>query len=65
LAVLRGRSYVMPEDIASLFHDALRHRVVLSYEALAADVAPDQVLDAIIEAIPQPEVDLGGGRAVA
>jgi len=28
-------------------------------------VAPDQVLDAIIEAIPQPEVDLGGGRAVA
>jgi MoxR-like ATPase len=65
LAVLRGRSYVMPEDVASLFHDALRHRVVLSYEALAADVAPDQVLDAIIEAIPQPEVDLGGGRAVA
>jgi MoxR-like ATPase len=65
LAVLRGRSYVMPEDIASLFHDVLRHRVVLSYEALAADVAPDQVLDAVLEAIPQPQVDLGGGRAVA
>ena len=65
LAVLRGRSYVMPEDIASLFHDTLRHRVVLSYEALAADVKPDQVLDAVLEAIPQPEVDLGGGRAVA
>jgi MoxR-like ATPase len=64
IAVLRGRNYAMPEDVASLFHDALRHRVVLSYEALAADVRPDQVLDAVLEAIPQPEVELGGGRAV-
>jgi hypothetical protein len=37
--------------------------VVLSYEALAADVRPDQVLDAIIDAIPQPDVELGSGRA--
>ena len=65
LAVMRGRSYVMPEDVHSLFHDALRHRVVLSYEALAADVKPDQVLDAILDAIPQPQVELGSGRAVA
>jgi MoxR-like ATPase len=65
LAVMRGRSYAMPEDVAALFHDVLRHRVVLSYEALAADVRPDQVLDAVLEAIPQPEVELGSGRAVA
>jgi MoxR-like ATPase len=65
LAVMRGRSYVMPEDVHTLFHDCLRHRVVLSYEALAADVKPDQVLDAILDAIPQPRVELGGGRAVA
>jgi MoxR-like ATPase len=65
LAVLRGRSYVLPEDVHSLFHDALRHRIVLSYEALAAEVRPDQVLDAILDAIPQPQVELGGGRAVA
>jgi MoxR-like ATPase len=65
LAVMRGRSYVMPEDVHSLFHDALRHRVVLSYEALAADVKPDQVLDAVLDAIPQPQVELGSGRAVA
>ena len=64
LAVMRGRTYVMPEDVHSLFHDVLRHRVVLSYEALAADVRPDQVLDAIIDAIPQPDVELGSGRAV-
>jgi MoxR-like ATPase len=63
LAIIRGRNYVMPEDVHSLFHDVLRHRVVLSYEALAADVRPDQVLDAIIDAIPQPDVELGSGRA--
>ncbi len=65
LAVIRGRTYVMPEDVHSLFHDVLRHRVVLSYEALAADVQPDQVLDAIIDAVPQPDVELGSGRSVA
>jgi MoxR-like ATPase len=64
LAVMRGRTYVMPEDVHSLFHDVLRHRVVLSYEALAADVRPDQVLDAIIDAVPQPQVELGRGRSV-
>jgi MoxR-like ATPase len=37
---------------------------VLSYEALAADVRPDQVLDAIIDAVPQPQVELGSGRSV-
>ena len=64
LAVMRGRTYAMPEDVHSLFHDVLRHRIVLSYEALAADVRPDQVLDAIIDAIPQPDVEIGSGRAV-
>jgi MoxR-like ATPase len=63
LAVIRGRTYVMPEDVHSLFHDVLRHRIVLSYEALAADVRPDQVLDAIVDAIPQPDVELGSGRS--
>jgi MoxR-like ATPase len=64
LAIIRGRNYIMPEDVHSLFHDVLRHRVVLSYEALAADVRPDQVLDAILDAIPQPDVELGSGRAL-
>ena len=65
LAVIRGRNYVMPEDVHSLFHDCLRHRVVLSYEALAAEVKPDQVLDEVARAIPMPEVELGGRGAVA
>ncbi len=65
LAVMRGRTYAAPEDVASLFHDVLRHRVMLSYEALAADVRPDQVLDAILDAIPQPDVEMGSGRSIA
>ena len=39
--------------------------MVLSYEALAADVRPDQVLDAVLEAIPQPDVEMGSGRSIA
>ena len=65
LALMRGRGYMTAEDVHDLFNDALRHRIVLSYEALAADVKPDQVLDMILAAIPQPEVELGSGRAVA
>ena len=63
LAVMRGRSYALPEDVYSLFHDVLRHRLVLTYEALAADVRPDQVIDVILDAVPQPDVEIGGGRA--
>ncbi len=65
LAVMRGRNYVLPEDVHNLYLDCLRHRVILSYEALAADVKPDQVLEAILESIPQPQVELGTGRSVA
>lgn len=65
LAVMRGRNYVLPEDVHALYLDCLRHRVILSYEALAADVKPDQVLEAILGAIPQPQVELGTGRSVA
>jgi MoxR-like ATPase len=65
LAVMRGRNYLLPEDVASLYLDCLRHRVILSYEALAANVRPDQVLDAILAKITQPQVELGTGRSVA
>jgi MoxR-like ATPase len=65
LAVMRGRSFVTPDDVHALFHDVLRHRIVLSYEALAAEVRPDQVLDAVLDTVPMPEVDLGQGRAIA
>jgi MoxR-like ATPase len=65
LAVMRSRTYALPEDVHALFLDCLRHRIILSYESLAANVKPDQVLDAILDAIPQPQVELGSGRSVA
>src|SRR5688572_25407927 len=50
LALLRGRRYVLPADVRELAHDVLRHRLVLSYQALAEQVSADEVLDKIIAA---------------
>ena len=58
LAVIRGRDYVVPPDVVDLAHDVLRHRLVLSYEALAADVAPDMLVDAALGAVPVPQLEL-------
>ena len=58
LAVIRGRDYVVPHDVVDLAHDVLRHRLVLSYEALAADVAPDMLVDAALGAVPVPQLEL-------
>jgi len=57
LAFLRGRDYALPADVRELARDVLRHRVVLSYEALADDVSPDDVLGPLLAAVPLPEVD--------
>jgi MoxR-like ATPase len=56
LAFLRGRDYALAKDIRDLAHDVIRHRMVLSYEALADDVNSDQLLDQLVEAVPMPEV---------
>ncbi len=58
LALVRGRQYVLPEDLLAMAPDVLRHRLVLSYEALADDVSPDQVVDAILRRVPVPDVVL-------
>ena len=58
LALVRGRQYVLPEDVRSMAPDVLRHRLVLSYEALADDVSADHVVDAILRRIPVPDVVL-------
>jgi MoxR-like ATPase len=58
LAVLRGRGYVLPQDVGELARDVLRHRLVLTYQALAEGVGPEQVLGAVLEAIPAPRIDL-------
>ncbi|WP_439651650.1 AAA family ATPase [Microvirga puerhi] len=50
-AWLRGRDYVVPEDVQAVAHDCLRHRVSLSYEASADGVKPDDVIDEIIRQV--------------
>jgi MoxR-like ATPase len=59
LAVLRGRAYVLVQDVQELAKDALRHRLVLTYQALAEERSPDSILDAVITAVPVPHLDLG------
>jgi MoxR-like ATPase len=56
MALLRGRDYVLPQDIQELAPDVLRHRLVLSYDALADDVPPDRVVQRVLETIPLPSV---------
>src|ERR1700761_7726495 len=60
LAFTRGRDYALPDDIRELAFDVLRHRIVLSYEALADDVSADSIIDQVIPAVPAPEVVLSG-----
>ena len=61
LAVLRGRRYALPQDVRELAKDVLRHRMVLSYEALAEGVEADTVLDRVLDAIAMPSLDLARG----
>jgi MoxR-like ATPase len=54
LALTRGRDYVVPGDIGELAPDVLRHRIVLSYEALADRVTADNLIDQVLESVPRP-----------
>ena len=56
LALLRGRDYVVPQDVFDVAPDVLRHRLVLSYEALAADLDVEQVLIKVLSTVPAPVV---------
>jgi MoxR-like ATPase len=58
LALIRGRDYATTEDVRDLAKDALRHRIVLSYEALAENVDADTILDSVLATVAVPEVSL-------
>jgi MoxR-like ATPase len=60
LAFLHGRDYVLPDDVAELALDVLRHRIVLSYEALADDISADLIITKVLDAVPAPEIALSG-----
>ena len=62
LALLRGRDYMLPVDVRDLARDVLRHRIVLTYEALAAGIDSDRVLDDVLERVPMPRIELAQER---
>ena len=63
LAVLRGRDYAVVADVQDLVKDAFRHRLVLTYQALAEERSPDSLLDEIIAAVPVPRARPGEGAS--
>ncbi|MBC5765279.1 AAA family ATPase [Ramlibacter albus] len=65
LAMLRGRTYALPEDMVDLVPDVLRHRVVLSYEALSEGLTSDALIGKIMAKIPAPAKPLEHDKLVA
>jgi MoxR-like ATPase len=57
LALLRGRGHVVPADVRDLMPDVLRHRIVLSYDGLSENVSVDDLLDQVLTAVPEPDVE--------
>uniref|UniRef100_UPI003D89F668 AAA family ATPase n=1 Tax=Gordonia sp. B7-2 TaxID=3420932 RepID=UPI003D89F668 len=56
LALVRGRDYVVPQDIVEIMPDVLRHRLVLSYDALADEIDADQVINRVLQTVGLPQV---------
>jgi MoxR-like ATPase len=56
MALLRGRRFVVPEDIYGVAPEVLRHRVLLSYDALAGGVGIEEVIQRVIQNVPEPRI---------
>jgi MoxR-like ATPase len=56
LALIRGRDYVVPQDVVEVIPDVLRHRLVLTYDALADDVKAETVINRILQTVGLPQV---------
>ncbi|PRY69637.1 MoxR-like ATPase [Glaciihabitans tibetensis] len=54
LALIEGRDHVIPDDVKTLRHVILRHRIILGFEAIAEDIRPETLIDAVFAAIPAP-----------
>lgn len=55
LAVIKGRNYVIPEDIKEMAYDVMRHRILLSFEALAQEITTEEIIEQVLKAIPLVE----------
>ncbi|AZN30220.1 MoxR family ATPase [Flaviflexus salsibiostraticola] len=53
-ALLEGRNYVVPDDIRIMRHSVLRHRLIRTYDALAAEIPPEAIIDSVFAAVPAP-----------
>ncbi|MFP9136214.1 AAA family ATPase [Devosia sp. XGJD_8] len=65
LAFLRGRDYVLPQDVIDVAPDVMRHRISLSYEALSESLGADHIISQILRAVPAPEQPLQAHVRVA
>jgi MoxR-like ATPase len=65
MAMLRGRTYVLPEDVVDLVPDVLRHRLVLSYEALADGLTADALIERIVAKITKPNAPMAHNTPAA
>ena len=65
LAFMRGREYALPQDVRDMALDVMRHRLVLSYEALSDNVKDEEILHRLMEAVPMPEVPLSEHAATS
>jgi MoxR-like ATPase len=55
--LVRGRDYVIPQDIVEVIPDVLRHRLVLTYDALADEVTPEMIINRILQTVAMPQVN--------
>jgi MoxR-like ATPase len=65
LALVRGREYALASDLQEIAHDVLRHRLVLSYQALGDGMGADAVIDRVLATVPVPELALRERMATA
>jgi MoxR-like ATPase len=57
LALIRGRDYVIPQDVVEVIPDVLRHRLVLTYDALADEISSETVINRILQTVGLPQVN--------
>ena len=58
MALLHGRRYVLPSDVIALAPDVLRHRLVLSYAALADGITADTIIERVLTLVPAPRLEM-------
>ena len=61
MALLHGRRYVLASDIVALAPDVLRHRLVMSYAALAEGITPDAIVRRVLDLVPAPRLEMAAG----